>query len=230
MLVSIWIDFRFRVSQRFVHTQARIRHMLFDRGLRVPHRRLGLLLDALHGFSELGKLALAHGFVELSAELSRLALDDAHILADGAQQRRQVLGANDQQRNNAKDQELAGGEVEHRLNSVARSQASVARPVLPGQYCPASVARPVLPWPVLPWPLLPWPVFAPAREVLPRPVLPEPMAKTTVGPQAITSWRPTRPCWALPRSVARSACRPHPPEPWAARPSWRAHRPRPCPS
>src|SRR5581483_10520400 len=39
--------------------------------------------------------------------------DDAHVLADGAQQRRQVLRPDDDQRHDAEDQELAGGEVEH---------------------------------------------------------------------------------------------------------------------
>src|SRR5262249_17452618 len=130
MLVALGSDCRFRVGDHVVYACASLGQMLLDRGLSVLHRGLGLLLDALHRLPELGKLALAHRLVELSAEFRRLALDDAHVLADGAQQRRQILRADDEQRHDAKDQQLAGGEVEHRLNSVARSQASLARAAL----------------------------------------------------------------------------------------------------
>src|SRR4051794_6002663 len=102
---------------------ARIGELLLHRGGGLAHGSLGLLLDALHRLLQLVDLALAHRLVELGAELRRLPLDDAHVLADGAQQRRQVLGADHEQRHDAEDQQLAGGDVEHQLNPMARSRA-----------------------------------------------------------------------------------------------------------
>src|SRR5262249_18144665 len=210
-----------------VYARASVGQMLLDGGLSVLHRRLGLLLDALHRLPELGKLALAHRLVELSAEFGRLALDDANVLADGTQQRRQILGADDEQRHEAKDQQFAGGKVEPRLTSGARSQASLARAAL----ARASVSRPSV-----------YPSECFSSQCLPEPVL----ARTSACPNQrcrasgrgddrrlrtpIRSWRPTRPCWAPRPTVARWACRPRLPKPWAARPSWRAPPPRPCPS
>src|SRR6516162_7467269 len=229
MLITFRIDCRFRVSDRLVHALASLGQVALNRGLRILHRRLGLLLDALHRLPELGKLALAHGLVELSAELGRLALDDAHVLADGAQQCRQVLGTDDEQRHDAKDQELAGSEVEHRSTLVRAHEPLFPDPSCPDPCRPTCVAPPVMPEPVLPEPVLPEPVSP--EPVLLQPALLERVAtSSTVGPQPIRSWRSTRPCWAPRPPVARLACRPPPPKPWAARPSWRAHRPRPCPS
>src|SRR5262249_56392375 len=157
MFVGLGTDCRFRVGDRPVYARASVGQMLLDGGLSVLHRRLGFLLDALHRLPELGKLALAHRLVELSAEFGRLALDDANVLADGTQQRRQILGADDEQRHDTKDQQLAGGKVEHRLNSVARSQASLARAAL----ARASVSRPsVCPNQCFPEPLLSLPTVA----------------------------------------------------------------------
>ena len=89
-------------------------------------RRLGLLRDLLHVLLELGQLGLAHRLVELGAELLRVPPDDAHVLADRAQQHREVLRADDEQRHDREQQQLAGGDVEHRLPSRAQALAAHA--------------------------------------------------------------------------------------------------------
>ena len=140
----------------FIGSQCRRRRGA-DRGLRrvdVDARRLDLAVDGaradVHGGAHLAadgiellleaiELGFAHRLVELAAELGRVPADDAEILADGAQQDRQILGADDDQRDDGEDQQLAGGDVEHASSRLPtrsereaprRPSARPAQPVL----------------------------------------------------------------------------------------------------
>src|SRR5262245_48253807 len=129
--------------QRGVDTRLRLLPILFHRLLGRPHGLLGLAAEGLYVFSQIRQLRLAHGFIELRAKLCRLALDDANVLADRAQQRRQVLWTDDEQRHDAKDQEFAGGDVEHRLNLIGWERPANSRRPAPVPHRAADGTAPV---------------------------------------------------------------------------------------
>src|SRR5262249_24544248 len=91
----------------------------FRRLLGGAHGLLGIAAERFDVTLEIGQFGFAHGLVELGTKFRRLPFDHAHVLADRAQQRRQVLGTDHEQGHDPKDQQLAGSDVEHRFNLTA---------------------------------------------------------------------------------------------------------------